>query len=536
MSSYASARRSSRRQVLQSGALGLLGAQLPWGCGSRMARAGIALDAAPDVPLDVGHDPQFLFDLHVVDCTWGLHEKKEPVKRVSHAAKKHGDGPLLTGDQPSHLAVARDPADGLFRMWYQLNHRLEFPEGRKKGQAAYRTYVGYAQSADGIDWQRPDLGLFPHAADQTVPKNCVLYRPDSPESYFHAPQILEAPERDRRGYRYLMVYLGGGPNPAYRGIRLVGSHDGVHWDLEHEQLIAPIGSDHHNTIVYDPARDEYALYLRAKHIYLAPGQRGGYDTIEEGEAGVRINTGQSRRGVARLASKSLWTEWSGAPQTILTPDETDADNGYNYFYGMPTRYYAGVYFGFLQSFRMNDYMHGELAFSRDGIRFDRLPWRPKIVEYGPEGAWDSVMILASPYWIDKGDEWWIYYNGWDGPHGTPERTGGIGLAKLRKEGFISLRGPATGGVVCTREIRWPGGDLSVNADASAGELRVRVSDALRKPRAGYDYDDGPVFTGDAVANIVKWNGRSLDALKGEVVRLEFFLKNADLYTFRAATT
>lgn len=513
----------SRRRFLQAGLWGLAGSQLLDGVSPRRARADLTPGALPTEPLDVGREPQFLFDLHVVDCTWGLQEKKEPVKRVYHAAKKHGDGPLLTGDQPSHLVAVRDDGDGLFRMWYQINQRIDYPNGKPKGIAAFRSCIGYAQSNDGITWEKPDLKLFTDDAGKRLPPNCVLHRPAAPEARFDAPQIVEALEGDRRGYRYLLTYSGGGPDARYRGIRLVGSHDGIHWDLENDSQVAAISSDHHNTLVYDPREEQYVLYLRAKHIYLAPGQ--GKD---------RIDSGQSRRGVARMTGQDLWTTMTTVPQTIIVPDETDADNGYNFFYGMPTRRYAGAYFGFLQSFRMNDYMHGELAFSRDGVRFDRLPWRPKIIEYGPAGAWDSVMILASPYWIEVGDEWWIYYNGWDGPHGTPERTGGIGLAKVRKEGFISLRGPATGGVVCTRELRWPGGDLLVNADAAEGELRVRVSDRLRKPLEGYDYDDGAAFTGDAVSHTVKWNDRSLDALKGEVVRLEFLLKNADLYTFRAS--
>ena len=31
-------------------------------------------------PLEIGHEPQFVFDLHVVDTTWGLKPKGEPVK------------------------------------------------------------------------------------------------------------------------------------------------------------------------------------------------------------------------------------------------------------------------------------------------------------------------------------------------------------------------------------------------------------------------------------------------------------------------
>lgn len=510
-----------RRDLLKAAALGACAAAAGGGDLPRAA-AGLTAGRLPDEPLDIGHEPQFLFDLHVVDCTWAVREKQDPVKRVHHAGRKHEGNPLLTGDEPSHFWVVRDPPAGLFRMWYQINERIEHPGGRKPGEAAFRSHVAYAESTDGLNWQRPPLDLFQEQAEAKLPRNCVLYRPQAARNAFDTPQIVEAPPGDRRGYRYLMLYLGTSADHPRRTIRLVGSHDGVRWDLEHDQQIADISSDHANTLHYDPRTQQYVLYLRAKHIYIAPGQ--GRD---------RLDSGQSRRGVARMTSRDLWSQWTSRPQTILVPDETDAANGYNYFYGLPAHYRHGLYWGFLQSFRMNDYMHAELTWSRDGIHFERLPWRPKLIEYGPDGSWDDTMILACPNWIEVGDEWWVYYNGWDGPHQTPDRTGGIGLAKFRKEGFVSLRGPAGGGVVCTRELRWPGGTLRVNADAREGSIRVRVSDALRKPLAGFNYDDGPTFTGDSVSHEVTWKGGSLDALRGKVVRLEFLLTNADLYSFRA---
>lgn len=237
-----------------------------------------------------------------------------------------------------------------------------------------------------------------------------------------------------------------------------------------------------------------------------------------------------------MSSGRFWADWleQSQPQTVLTPDELDADTGFNFFYGMPVVHRAGIYWGFLQLFLWNDFIRAELAWSRDGIQFQRMPHRPKLCEYGPAGSWDDNMIFASPSWVEVGDEWWIYYSGWDGPHGTSNRTGAIGLATVRKEGFISLHGPKSGGVVCTRSLRWPGGDLRINADATHGELSVRVSDALRKPLEGFDYVDCDAFTGDRTAHEVKWNNPSLDALKGQTIRLEFYLQDADLYTFRAA--
>jgi hypothetical protein len=144
------------------------------------------------------------------------------------------------------------------------------------------------------------------------------------------------------------------------------------------------------------------------------------------------------------------------------------------------------------------------------------------------------MVFSGYQWLDVGDQWWMYYAGWDGPHGTKERSPGIGLLKLRREGFISMRGPRSGGVICTRKILWPGGKLLVNADAADGELSVRVTDARRKVIPGLDYDDCAAFSGDAVAHEVAWQDKSIDSLAGKVVRFEFFLKDADLYTFRAS--
>ena len=75
----------------------------------------------------------------------------------------------------------------------------------------------------------------------------------------------------------------------------------------------------------------------------------------------------------------------------------------------------------------------------------------------------------------------------------------------------------------------------MNAAASEGVLRVRVSDARRKPIEGFNYDDCEEFTGDNVAQEIRWKGRSLAELKGQTIRLEFYLENADLFTFRATT-
>lgn len=485
--------------------------------------------ALPTEPVEIGQDPQFVFDNWIVENYWAIKYKRQSVDRVFHQPTKHAANPVLTGDDPGFPWVIRDPDTGLFRMYYQAN--FEVAAGKKPAQAGetlpgdaqakgrqFKCYVAYAESKDGVQWHKPLFYTSPPSG--VAARNLAIYRPQRPEAESSAPMILDVPEKDRRGYRYLMLYRTKGPARELAGIRIAGSHDGVRWDLDHDQSIAHLHSDTANSVCYDPRRGEYVMYCRPKHLYRA------FD-------GEMIDTGESRR-VARLASSELWADWLAEkkPQTILVPDEIDNQTHYSCFYGMPTRWHAGVYWGFLEPFRMNDFIYTELVTSRDGIHFQRFGGRPKLLEFGPEGSWDDEMIFASPGWVEVGDEWWIYYSGWNGPHGTADRDAGIGLAKIRKQGFASLRGPTGGGVVCTRLLQWNGGSLTINADTRGGKLTVRVSDEKRRPIDGFNHADCAAFAGNSTQHEITWDGRDAKSLGRRLVHLEFYLEQTDLFTFR----
>jgi hypothetical protein len=483
-----------RSRISLCGALGLL-----LSAAASAARAG----ELPVEPLRIGREPQFVFDRHVIDNQWAIKYKQQSLARVFHAPLKSEHNPVIAGR--GGMCNVRREADGKFRMWYQIDIRQ--PDGRYGEHS-----IAYAESDDGIRWKLPNLGLIQHNG---VPEGNVVWSGVDGEEA-RGSFLLDLPEADRKGFPYVMLYR------SKRGLALVGSQDGLRWDEQSVQPIYKLHSDTHNILLHDPERREYVIYCRAKHLYR---------TFQ----GAVLDTGESRR-IARLTSRDLWTPWTNEPQTILVPDELDEREHFNCFYGMPTQRYGGLYWGMLWCFKMNTDIHTELAFSRDGVDFERLPDRPKLIERGPAGSWDDGMVFGEAPWVEVGDEWWIYYAGWDGPHNPPPdqpREVGVGLATIRKEGFISMRGPAGGGVLVTRQIEWPGGDLVVNADATDGELTVRVTDARRKPLAGFDYADCTPLGKSDVAHRVAWRGGSLAAQKGQVVRLEFLLKSADLYTFRA---
>lgn len=467
----------------------------------------------PEEPIEIGFEPQVFVDDWLVDNRFAIKYKTNAVVRQLHPPVKHESNPLITTDGGYCNAVFDEEA-GKFRMWWQTHSWEDKLEGGKTKYA-----IAYAESDDGLDWQLPELGLFEWKG--TKDNNVVWRGPKGARA--SGPQILlTLPESEKRGYRFIMQYRTGGAGKENDGIRLIGSNDGVHWDAESDTRLLHIHSDTLNSIVYDPRRDEYVMSCRAKDRYRL-------------FTGDIIETGASRR-VARLANDELWAEWTGSPQQLLIPDELDAETHHNFFYGMPMHHYAGVYWGFLWVFRMNDPIHTELVTSRDGIHWTRLPNREPLIELGEDGAWDDGMNFGGPHWVERGDEWLHYYAGWDGGHNTKERKSGIGLAIGRKEGLISLRGPENGGgVVITRQIVWPGGDLFLNLDANAGKAAVRISGDRRAPVPGFDYEDCVNLDEEDGTRVkVTWNGKSLDSLTGTIIRIEIFLENADLFALQAA--
>lgn len=468
----------------------------------------------PDEPVEIKRGvPQFFVDDWLVDNRYAIKYKHNAVVRSLHAPQKHPANPVYRGDS-GYVNVARNPASGQFQLWTQVHHWVEKPDGRSSRYA-----IAYAESDDGLNWHAPHLGLFDWQGSKQ--NNIVIRGPRNARA--SGPQLLlTLPEKAKRGFQYVMTYRTGGAGKDLDGIRLIGSHDGIHWDTENDVLLKHIHSDTLNSIVYDADRDRYFMTCRAKDRYRR-------------FKGQMIDTGASRR-VSFLTSDELWTEWKGSPQALLTPDGIDSATHHNFYYGMPVHHYAGIYWGFLWVFRMNDPIHTELVTSRDGIHWQRSPQRVSLIPLGEEGTWDDGMTFGGPHWAEVGDEWWFYYAGHDGGHDTEGRKAAVGLATCNKERLVGLHGPANGGgVIVTRLIKWPGGDLFVNsAGGEDSRLSVRVSDAIREPLPGFDHGDCVPFPGNAIRHKVTWNGgRSMNDFTGEVIRLELYLQDADLFTIVA---
>ena len=151
-----------------------------------------------------------------------------------------------------------------------------------------------------------------------------------------------------------------------------------------------------------------------------------------------------------------------------------------------------------------------------------------------------------------GREMFMYYrasdwlHGWDRNESNKSLLTGAGLGAdkniavlsrvvLRRDGFISVYAPRTGGEFTTGPLRFSGGKLVLNVDTSAeGTLRVALLDGEGKAIEGFGLEDCDlIHTANEINRVVKWKGKTdVSPLAGKPVRVRFALKNTHLYAFQ----
>ncbi len=480
----------------------------------------------PGEPVQVGSTPQLLMDRYVVDDLNGC------VRRV-HEPVKRPEGPVIVSEHPyedvgptSFGTVLRDSSTGRYRMWTSIGDTQVIREKGKGVPEAKRGH--YYESDDGITWRRPDLGLFECRGSKA---NNVFLQGGIDHLF-----VFELPERLHDRGRYAMIHsdpLRDPPDPALHHAKhaLAFSDDGIHWNDAPENPIFYGRSDTNNCVVYNPDRDVFMWYRRAT-----------------------VNAGEVRR-IAYSESEDLvaWTQ----PINLMGHDELDP----MYLYGMPVSRYGDLFLGYL--FRLHVHprfeqgemlpdgrdgrMDTELAWSRDGVTWERHALRPVFIRNSPPGEdafdWGHAQGMANL--IEDGDEVRVYYGGRAYLH-APARAfsdpmrRGICLATLKRDRFVSVHADNDGGFMLTRPIVCPpdANELHVNA-STEGEGFVRV--AIREGEGardgawpdGWHFDQSVPFRGDRLDDTMRWsNASSLSAFAGRTIRLHFWLENAHLYSFR----
>jgi len=388
-----------------------------------------------------------------------------------------------------------------------------------KGEGVHE-FTCYAESRDGIHWERPVLGFkdFNGSRENNIIRGYVgCMEPKTDQwieglgahnfSAFRDPNPA-APDAER--YK-------GVAGVRYYGFFGFVSADGIHWERAQDTAFFPDTrvSDWVQTVCWDPVNRQYAAYLRAW----------------DGPLGTGTRT------ICRCTSEDFY-HWSAlepiaydTPPTHQVQLYTNNIQPYvrapHFRIGMPARFcptrhkilehpYEGVSDAGLMTSR--DGMQFKLwqeAFIRPGL--DQQNWIQRN-NYPATGILETAPGELSVYWFEH-----YYQDGCRLRRGT-----------LRTDGFVSVSAPYAGGEFITRPLTFTGRELTLNyATAAMGSVRVEIQDMAGRPLPGFTIEQCPEIYGDELEHAVAWEGGTdVSALADRPVRLRFILQDADLYAMR----
>ncbi len=105
---------------------------------------------------------------------------------------------------------------------------------------------------------------------------------------------------------------------------------------------------------------------------------------------------------------------------------------------------------------------------------------------------------------------------------------------LRTDGLAAVHAGYEPGEVVTKPITFDGQQLTLNLSTSAaGGVSVEIQDAAGQPIPGFTLAECNELNTDDLARVVTWNNRSdVSSLAGKPIRLRFRLKDADLFALQ----
>ena len=458
----------------------------------------------------------------------------------------------------SAFDVVRDPADGLFKCWYE---DVQNYFAIRPGIGLTDARVCYAQSADGVHWEKPRLGI---RAIDGMDTNVVLDL--SPRARARTQTVILDPAEEDPSRRFKMLYVeyerhdrppaglraDAHSFPAQNlygvGLCMQVSSDGVRWQPHPANPIIPYWAGDVEILTYDPIDRKYVLYGRARKWTSPPraGFAAGDMPVWPDKPDGVWNT---RRCVYRLESDDC-VSWS---EPVMAFEAGAGDNLDDGLYGFVPWRVDEMHLGLLNVFhQVDNVMEVYLHHGRDGRQWQppagapaAHPPRPRAVR--PARRRDALHA-------DRGRR--------RGPdllrgHERPPRL--VDLRPWRRPG--PSRGPRPGTV--------PRRPPPLSGDAAAGRLGVADRRGLHRNRGDQaGLLDGPLifrstpaagpagswrsrsptppasrstatianpavrFTGDAVRHRVRWAGRDAVNVEPRGIKLRFHLRDADLYGFR----
>ncbi len=488
-------------------------------------------------PVAIGSRRELFVDDHLIETLTGkaqqrLHHPQPREIAITHDAPWEGSG-------SGYHSVFHD--GDKYRMYYKA-WQIAVTED-KVDTGEHQLFCCYAESADGITWIKPELGL--HEFNGSTANNIVIphgnmggLKPDGGHPAVFKDDNPDAPPDER--YKAIVRSRGE------KGLLALKSPDGLRWSPMADAPVITDGAfDSQNLAFWDAHAGLYRAYWR----YFTKG------VTDEGNwkpAGLRaIRTATSRDFIHWENQRNL--SYGDSPgEALYTNQIKPYHRAPHLLLGFPTRY---VERGWSESMRaLPERQHREwrskaqdrygmalteglLMSSRDGVNFHRwgeafLPpgiERPGTWNYGHQYiAWHLVETKSPLPGAPNELSLYATESYWTGNSSQLRRY------TLRLDGFVSIHAPMSGGGLVTKPLTFAGNNLTMNfATSAAGGIRVELQDPDGKPLPGFTLEDCEEHYGDSTDRVISWKqGSDLGALAGRPLRLRFLLKDAHLYAIQ----
>ena len=411
--------------------------------------------------------------------------------------------------------------DGKFKKWYAARS-----SGGASGQSQ-DSHTAYAESEDGIHWERPNLGLTEIRGSS---ENNVIRFVNTDDTHMGGVYIDERPGvGDDERYKAMTVRKVGTDirKSGHHVIRGFTSADGLSWRvLEKDPLLVGGMAKDYPSNMFDGEASFFWNSLKGEYV-------GYFRGWEPSRGGTYSDLGGGVRSI-RMATSPDFREWSD----MRFIDMGDSPQEHLYKHTCAPYYRAPhIYFMFPWRFvpqrqldpEWDDQGVSETVFmtSRDGVHFERR-FMEALIRPGPDSSnWtDRNMMMAKGMLETAPGELSVYY----GEH-FRRPTCRTRRASYRLDGFASVHGGYGGGELITKPLVFEGDELVINYSTSAvGSVRAEIQDSEGRPIEGYELSRSSEIFGDAIEQAFSW-GETTDvgAFAGTPIRLRFALRDADLY-------
>ena len=394
-----------------------------------------------------------------------------------------------------------------------------------RGKSYHRTDQGfesltcYAESSDGVNWTKPDLGLV--EVDGSKHNNVILSTGWQFCPFVDTRPGVPAGERYKGNARY------------DEGLRGFVSGDGIHWTEAKGGVIVPNALSNHfdsqNVMFWSEVEECYVLYAR------------------HNEGGKRATA------KATSADFETWTE-----PTLMEYSDTESTTPSEHLYTNQTHPY-------IRAPHIYVALPGRIFFDRRTLTPEEQAYAEAELDPGVGKGVDCSdgILLTSRAGTTRYDFTFmeslvrpgIGANNWTARNNYPalgvvqtgpsemslyvnrdygQRNAYLERLTLRLDGFSSLNAPYAGGEMTTKPFTFAGDELEINyATSAAGSIRIELQDEAGVPIPGYAAADCNELIGDEIERVVAWQGgMAMGTLAGKPVRMRFVMKDADIYSFR----